>query len=135
MGYHHGWHVSKFALNRLPKTGSAFIVNWSVGVQVVADAGISICISDPRSSRCVAVWLPIPPFRPKGGEAFLYEPCDDLNGLSYQNHLCQLESYEEKLFFEMREKHAQTVGEISGYPPLMQQYCNCVTKMSFRMKK
>ena len=105
---------SKFALNRLPKTGSAFVVNWSGWFpedlwQMLEFRSVHL-IRDPRDvllSGCQYHH-----FAPKGGEAFLYEPRDDLNGLSYQNHLCQLESYEEKLLFEMREKHAQTVAEM-----------------------
>ncbi|MGR3662290.1 MAG: hypothetical protein ACU0CA_14085 [Paracoccaceae bacterium] len=45
-------------------------------------------------------------------EKFLYAPRPDLGGLSYQEHLNNIESYEEKLLFEMDNHHDDTVQEM-----------------------
>ena len=49
-------------------------------------------------------------------EKFLYSPRPDLEGLSYQEHLNKLGSYEEQLLFEMDNKHASTVQEMLSAP-------------------
>ncbi|WP_371156352.1 sulfotransferase domain-containing protein [Jannaschia sp. 2305UL9-9] len=52
---------------------------------------------------------------PRKGEDFLHEPREDLDGLTYQQHLNALPTEAEKMLFEMREKHAQTLGEMLGW--------------------
>lgn len=49
------------------------------------------------------------------GEEFLHTPRDDLGGKTYQEHLNALPTEEDKLLFEMGEKHAQTLQEMLGW--------------------
>lgn len=49
------------------------------------------------------------------GERFLHAARDDLDGATYQEHLNALDSEEAKLLFEMREKHAETVAQMTAW--------------------
>ncbi|UWQ21676.1 sulfotransferase domain-containing protein [Jannaschia sp. W003] len=49
------------------------------------------------------------------GEQFLHEPRADLGGRTYQQHLNTLPTPEQRLLFEMREKHAETLAEMLAW--------------------
>lgn len=52
---------------------------------------------------------------PERGEEFLHEARDDLDGLTYQQHMNALPSEADKMLFEMGEKHAQTLAEMLSW--------------------
>ena len=102
----------------IPKSGPAFLVNWNgwlpSDLWTRKDFAVLHLIRDPRDvllSKCQYHHV-----APKKGEAFLHTPREDLGGKTYQAHLCDIESYEDKLLFEMREKHAVTVAELLQFP-------------------
>jgi hypothetical protein len=98
--------------------GEAFIVNWAGfhPYELWEREGFSSVnlIRDP--SDILLSGCHYHHFAPSKGESFLHEPSENLDGLSYQYHLCKLESCEDKLLFEIREKHAQTLKEMVAFP-------------------
>lgn len=52
----------------------------------------------------------------EGGAGFLHRPRPDLDGRTYAEHLNRLERAEDKLLFEMRNRHAETVAEMLAFP-------------------
>ena len=105
-------------LKELPESGDVFLVNWEGYVPEALWTSKEYksvhLIRDPRDvllSGCQYHH-----FAPQKGEKFLHEDRDDLGGMSYQNYLCSLESYEDKLTFEMNEKHHSTLNEMLKFP-------------------
>ena len=102
----------------IPKSGPAFLVNWNGWIPFVLwelkDFAVLRLTRDPRDvllSRYQYHHV-----APKKGEAFLHTPRTDRRGKTYQAHLCDIESYEDKSLFEMREKHALTLAEMLQFP-------------------
>jgi len=102
----------------IPETGPAFLVNWNgwlpSDLWQRKDMAVLHLTRDPRDvllSGCQYHHV-----APKKGEAFLHTPREDLDGKTYQSHLRDLEGYEDKLLFEMREKHAITIAEMLQFP-------------------
>lgn len=103
---------------RIPETGRLFIVNWSSffprRVWADPDAAFLHVIRDPRDvliSGCAyhqAIGIE--------HEKWLGVPRDDLGGATYQQHLRGLRDPEEKLLFEMENRHAQTLAEMLRWP-------------------
>ncbi|WGH80073.1 sulfotransferase family protein [Jannaschia ovalis] len=98
----------------VPEIDRVFLFSWSSRFPEALldrpDARVLHVIRDPRDvllSGCRYHH-----HAPEAGEAFLHAPREDLGGLTYQQHLNALEDPEEKLLFEMREKHAQTLQEM-----------------------
>ena len=104
--------------SNIPETGPAFLVNWNGWLPSDLwqrnDFAVLHLIRDPRDvllSGCQYHHV-----APKKGEAFLHTPREDLGGKTYQTHLRDIDSYQDKLLFEMREKHAVTVAEMLQFP-------------------
>ncbi len=78
-----------------------------------ADARFLHLIRDPRDVLLsgMSYHRQIDPAR----EQFLSKPIPSLDGRSYQEHLNWLASDEDRLLFEMRGKHAQTVAEMLAW--------------------
>lgn len=106
----------KFA--KIPAEGRVIVVNWSGSfapeVFDMGDARFLHIIRDPRD-----VLLSGARYHensPGGQERFLHNKRDDLNGLSYQEHLAALETDEDKLEFEMGQMHLRTLKEMLAWP-------------------
>ena len=112
------------SINRIPSNGAAFLVNWN---GFVPDALWEFegykpvhLIRDPRDvllSGCQYHH-----FAPLKGELFLQEPRSDLGSMTYQNYVCSLESYQDKLMLEMTEKHQKTLEEMLNFPTDQTRY-------------
>lgn len=105
-------------VKQIPDDGPAFLVNWHghfpQSLWDRDDARFLHIIRDPRDvllSGCAYHQHAGPE-----GEAFLHTPRADLGGLTYQQALVAIVDPTEKLLFEMREKHAQTVAEMRAWP-------------------
>jgi hypothetical protein len=110
------WHGiwGEKQLNKVPRTGRAFLCNWSgrfpQDLWNRNDTVFLHVIRDPRDvllSGCTYHHT-----APIEGEEFLHQPRQDLNGKTYQEHLNALASPEDKLLFEMENKHAETLAEM-----------------------
>lgn len=102
----------------IPLEGRAFLVNWHGYFPTIVwkstDAAFLHVIRDPRDillSGCQYHQTAGPK-----GEKFLHTPREDLGGKTYQEHLNALDTEEEKLLFEMRGKHAETLREMREWP-------------------
>ncbi|WP_425043271.1 hypothetical protein [Primorskyibacter sp. S87] len=105
-------------LPKVPATDRAILVNWEGNfpeqIWVREDVVFLHLIRDPRDillSGCAYHHT-----APVKGERFLHEPRSDLGGLTYQQHLNALETRDEKLLFEMDNKHAETVQQMLDWP-------------------
>jgi len=104
--------------SNIPETGPAFLVNWNgwlpADLWQRKDFAVLHLTRDPRDvllSGCQYHHV-----AHKKGEAFLHTPREDLGGKTYQTHLRDIDSYQDNLLFEMREKHAVTVAEMLQFP-------------------
>lgn len=104
--------------SNIPNSGPAFLVNWNGWLPIDfwrrKDFAVLHLTRDPRD--VLLSGYQYHHVAPKKGEAFLHTPREDLGGKTYQAHFCDIESYEDKLLFEMCEKHAVTVGEMLQFP-------------------
>ncbi len=105
-------------LDRVPHTGRAFLCNWAGHFGRALwdrdDFAALHVIRDPRDillSGCAYHQVAGPK-----GEKFLHTPRPDLDGQTYQQHLCALPSDHDRLRFEMTNKHAETLREMRGWP-------------------
>lgn len=105
-------------MRKVPKTGRAFLCNWAGmfpdDLWTSTETAFLHVIRDPRDvllSGCSY-------HQTAGlkGEQFLHIAREDLNGRTYQQHLNDLSDHKEKLLFEMRNKHAQTLMEMRAWP-------------------
>lgn len=105
-------------MHKVPATGRAFLCNWhgTFPPELWArdDFTVMHIIRDPRDVLLsgVAYHLHAGP----RGEKFLHAPRDDLGGLTYQQHLQRLGCFEDRLGFEMENRHAETVAEMLAWP-------------------
>lgn len=104
--------------NALPEDGRVICVNWSsrFAPELFArpDARFMHVIRDPRD-----VLLSGARYHETAAgrhEAFLHRPNPDWGGRTYQQQLQHLETKEEKLAFEMANRHAQSVREMLLWP-------------------
>ena len=102
----------------LPRQGGrAIIVHWSSDFTKRLlrrdDARFLHLIRDPRDVLLsgMSYHRKIDPAR----EAFLAQPIPELEGRTYQEQLNWLSSDEDRLLFEMRGKHAQTLSEMLAW--------------------
>ncbi len=109
---------SERQLSKVPDTGRAFLVNWHGTFPKELwdnpECGFLHVVRDPRDillSGCQYHQTAGPK-----GEGFLHTPRTDLGGRTYQEHLNALETFEEKLLFEMHNKHAETLAEMDAWP-------------------
>ena len=105
-------------MGKVPASGRAFLCNWDgVFPQPLwgsTETAFLHVIRDPRDvllSGCRYHHTAGPK-----GERFLHTPREDLGGLTYQEHLSGLATEDEKLLFEMENKHAETLGQMRGWP-------------------
>lgn len=105
-------------MDRVPATGRAFLCNWEgffpAPVWRSDETAFLHVIRDPRDvllSGCAYHQTAGPK-----GERFLHAARDDLGGATYQEHLNTLESPDDKLLFEMENKHADTVTQMRAWP-------------------
>lgn len=105
-------------LHKVPEQGRAFLCNWHGSFPQAlwdsSDTAFLHVIRDPRDvllSGC-AYHLTAPP----KGERFLHQPRADLNGQTYQQHLTALTDPNDRLLFEMHNKHAETLAEMRAWP-------------------
>lgn len=105
-------------LSDVPAKGRAFLCNWAGtfpdDLWNSRETAFLHVIRDPRDillSGCAYHHT-----APEKGEKFLHTPREDLGGATYQAHLSRLSDPEDKLLFEMRNKHAQTVKEMRAWP-------------------
>ncbi|MGR3434836.1 MAG: sulfotransferase domain-containing protein, partial [Shimia sp.] len=96
---------------------SAFLVNWDsrFPAQILEDPNIAMLhlIRDPRD-----VLLSGMRYHQKASikrEPFLGETKPGWNGRSYQDMICAQPDLRAKLLFEMRNKHAETLGVMRGW--------------------
>lgn len=98
----------------VPEGDRVFLFQWSSKFppELLArpDARILHMIRDPRD--VLLSGMRYHQHAPPEGEDFLHQPREDLDGLTYQEHLNTLPDDEAKLHFELVEKHAQTLGEM-----------------------
>ena len=109
---------SERQLESIPADGTALLVNWNgyfpQQVWSNPDAAFVHVIRDPRDillSGCQYHHYAGPK-----GERFLHKPLERFDGLTYQEKLNSIDSYDDKLLFEMAGKHAQTVAEMRAWP-------------------
>jgi hypothetical protein len=114
------WHGiwSDKQMDRVPDSGRAFLCNWNgyfpKPLWDSDETAFLHVIRDPRDillSGCAYHQHAGPK-----GEAFLHRKRKDLAGLTYQQHLNALETRQEKLLFEMENKHAETVAQMRAWP-------------------
>lgn len=103
---------------RIPHTGHAFLVNWRGwfpdALWQSDDAAFLHLIRDPRD-----ILISGASYHHRAGvagEEFLHQPRDDLEGRTYQEHIIGLKTQDEKLLFEMENKHAETLGYMRAWP-------------------
>lgn len=109
---------SERRLSKIPKMGRAFLCNWDGALPAALWASVETAflhvIRDPRDvllSGC-AYHQTAPP----EGEKFLHCPRADLDGQTYQQHLNSLPDRNQKLLFEMSNKHAETLSQMRAWP-------------------
>lgn len=104
-------------LKNVPSAERIFLFQWSSlfpGILLDRpDARILHMIRDPRDVLLSGMRYHL--HAGPEGEQFLHEPRDDLGGKTYQQHLNALPTETERLLFEMREKHALTVAEMTSW--------------------
>lgn len=103
---------------RLPKRGRVIVVNWGARFAPelwdMEDARFFHLIRDPRDVLLSgARYHETTSMRT---EKFLYDAREDLNGLSYQDHLKSLPDPDAKLAFEMGESHLKTLKQMLNWP-------------------
>lgn len=105
-------------LSKIPAQGRAFLCNWAGWFPKALwdhdDFAALHVIRDPRDvllSGCAYHQV-----AGVKGERFLHQPRADLDGRTYQDHLRALPDPEEKLLFEMHNKHAETLAEMRAWP-------------------
>lgn len=105
-------------MNKVPETGAAFLCNWHgrfpKALWQSGESAFLHVIRDPRDvllSGCSYHQT-----AGEKGEKFLHETRADLDGRSYQQHLNGLSSLNDKLLFEMKNKHADTLAEMRAWP-------------------
>ncbi len=103
---------------RIPTEGRVIVVNWggrfAPELWETKDARFFHLIRDPRD-----VLLSGARYHESTSmntETFLYEARAELGGKSYQEHLQSLASAEEKLEYEMGERHLKTLKEMLKWP-------------------
>ncbi|MGB8811781.1 MAG: hypothetical protein WCC57_01205 [Paracoccaceae bacterium] len=105
-------------MRAVPSEGRAFLCNWDgyfpKPLWDSQETAFVHLIRDPRDVLLSGCRYHHD--APVVGEDFLHVPRDDLNGLTYQQHLNTLKTQEEKLLFEMMNKHAQTIAEMRAWP-------------------
>ncbi|MDB2407127.1 sulfotransferase domain-containing protein [Jannaschia sp.] len=102
---------------RIPDAQRIFLFSWSSKFhdEILArpDARVLHVIRDPRD--VLLSGMRYHRHAPVKGEQFLHEARDDLEGLTYQQHLNALLDDAARLTFEMDEKHALTVSEMLAW--------------------
>ncbi|TFL19421.1 sulfotransferase domain-containing protein [Jannaschia formosa] len=101
----------------LPEAERIFLFSWSStfadDLLARPDARILHVIRDPRDVLLSGMRYHL--HAPAEGEQFLHVARDDLGGLTYQQHLNALPDDVARLRFEMAEKHAQTLAEMTAW--------------------
>ena len=107
----------KTADELVPEVGRIFLFSWSTrfheSILARPDARIMHIIRDPRD--VLLSGMRYHQVCGEFGEKAIHMKRDDLGGRSYQEHICSLPNDEEKLLFEMRERHARTIGEMVAW--------------------
>lgn len=101
-------------LSKLPESGRAILFNWSsrFSNELLNNSATRILhmIRDPRD--VLISGMKYHQIAPVAGEEFLHEPRRDLGGKTYQQHLNSLPDTVEKLRFEMKNKHRETLSDM-----------------------
>lgn len=101
----------------VPQADRVFLFQWaSAFPQAILerpDARILHVIRDPRD--VLLSGMRYHRTAPVGGEEFLHEPRVDLGGATYQQHLNALSDDTARLMFEMGEKHARTLAQMTAW--------------------
>lgn len=107
----------KTAEELVPETGRVILFSWSSrfhpSILARGDARILHMIRDPRD-----VLISGMRYHQRAGtfgEKAVHTPREDLGGKTYQEHIRALGTEEEKLLFEMRERHARTLSEMLAW--------------------
>lgn len=101
----------------IPDDRRVFLFQWSSqfpeAILDRPDARILHVIRDPRD--VLLSGMHYHRRAPEGGEEVLHEARDDLDGRSYQQHLNILPDDTARLMFEMGERHARTLAEMTAW--------------------
>lgn len=111
-----GYNMEQLAT--LPATGPALVVHWNSLFPVPfydhPDARFLHIVRDPRDILLSGARYHLT--APLGNEKFLRIKRDDLNGLTYQEHMNTLPTWVDQLLFEMENKHRETLTEMLVWP-------------------
>ncbi|WP_238364097.1 sulfotransferase [Mesobacterium pallidum] len=110
-------NISGGRLEEVPETGQAILGHWSgrfpQPLWSDPEAAFLHILRDPRDlliTGCHDHHIP-----PVEGSGYLARPRRDLGGVSYHEHLASLATAEDKLLFEMENRHADTLDEMMDW--------------------
>ncbi len=104
-------------LSRIPQQGRALLFNWSSKFPPdLLKQGTTRVLHMIRDPRDVLIsGMKYHQIAPVGGEEFLHSPREDLNGMTYQEHLISLPDDAARLQFEMGHKHRETISQMRDW--------------------